>query len=228
MAWDHLVSMEINYDGGNLKASVNGGAFTLVPASAFTFNAYKGSLVGSGNDNPMAGQAAWTGGDGGAVSSQWGQSQLDLSKIGVDPGDTVQFSWDVGSDGCNGWDGWYVDDVRVYSCAPCATPATPAGLGIAAPNATTVSLNWPAAAGAAQYEVWTAVGAPYFDPTGKTCANPAPFACAVTPTTTYGAADLGDAAVNHSYVIRSANACGQSSGASNRVAEFDFALVRGN
>ena len=80
MAWDHFVSMELDYDGGNLKASVNGGAFTLVPASAFTFNEYNKNLATSNNDNPMAGQAAWTGGDGGAVSSQWGQSQIDLSQ----------------------------------------------------------------------------------------------------------------------------------------------------
>jgi Zn-dependent metalloprotease len=229
MAWDHLVSMEIEYDGGNLKASVNGGAFALVPASAFTFNAYNASLApASSNDNPMAGEAAWTGGDGGAVSSKWGQSQIDLSKIGVDPGDTVQFRWDLGSDGCNGWDGWYVDDVRVYSCAPCATPNAPTGLGIAAPNATTVSLNWPSATGATQYEVWTAENAPYFDVTGKTCANPAPYACSVTASLTYNATDLGDAAVNHSYVVRGANSCGQASAPTNHVGEFEFGLVKGN
>ncbi len=228
MAWDHLVSIEIDYDGGNLKASVNGGAFTLVPASAFTFNPYNSSLVSSGNDNPMAGQAAWTGGDGGAVTSKWGQSQLDLSKISVDPGDTVQFRWDVGSDGCNGWDGWYMDDVRVYSCAPCVAPNTPAGLGIGKQSATTINLSWAAATGASQYEVWTAENAPFFDPAGKTCANPAPYQCSVAPGTSYSAANLGSAAVNHTYVVRGANSCGQASGSSNRVGEFEFDLVKGN
>lgn len=227
MAWDHLVSMEIDYDGGNLKASVNGGAFALVPASAFTFNPYNSSLAAGDNDNPMAGQAAWTGGDGGAVSSKWGQSQIDLSKIGVDPGDKVQFRWDVGSDGCNGWDGWYLDDVRVYSCSPCAAPDAPTGLGIAAPDAATISLSWSAAAGASQYEVWTAENAPYFDVTGKTCASPAPYQCAVRTGTTYGAADLGSPAVNHSYTVRSASSCGQTAGGATRVGEFEFSLVKG-
>ncbi len=227
MAWDHLVSMEIDYDGGNLKASVNGGAWTLVPASAFTFNPYNSALATTNNDDPMAGQAAWTGGDGGAVSSKWGQSQIDLSKISVDPGDTVQFRWDVGSDGCNGWDGWYMDDVRVYSCAPCVTPNIPAGLGITAPNATTVNLAWSAATGASQYEVWTSQNAPYFDITGKSCASPAPYQCSTTAGTAYSAADLGNAAVNHNYVVRGANSCGQASGNSNRVGEFDFSLVKG-
>lgn len=228
MAWDHLVSIEIDYDGGNLKASVNGGAWTLVPASAFTYNPYNSTLATSQNDNPMAGQAAWTGGDGGAVSSKWGQSQIDLSKIGVDPGDTVQFRWDLGTDGCNGWDGWYMDDVRVYSCAPCATPNTPASVAIAKASATTLNLSWPAATGSTQYEVWTAEGAPYFDVSGKTCANPAPYACSVTNSLSYSAANLGDPAVNHSYVVRGANACGQASAASNRVGAFEFSLVKGN
>jgi hypothetical protein len=228
MAWDHLVSMEIQYDGGNLKASVNGGAFNLVPASAFTFNAYSASLLASGNDNPMAGQAAWTGGDGGAVTSKWGQSQLNLSQIGVDPGDTVRFRWDVGSDGCNGWDGWYVDDVRVYSCAPCVAPSAPAGLGISKPNPTTVNLAWSAAANASKYEVWSAANAPFFDPSGKTCANPAPYACAETSSLGWSASDLGNATVNHTYVVRAANACGQTSAASTRVAEFEYLLEAGN
>jgi hypothetical protein len=229
MAWDHLVSMELQYDGGNLKASVNGAAFSLVPASAFTFNAYNTSLASSGNDNPMAGQPAWTGGDAGAVSSQWGQSQLNLAAIGVDPGDTVQFRWDLGSDGCNGWDGWYMDDVRVFSCTTgCTAASTPGNLAIAAANATTVALSWASATGASQYEVWTAEGDPYFDPTGKACASPAPYDCSTVAGLSHNAADLGSAAVNHSYVVRAANSCGQPSGASNRVAEFEFELVEGD
>ncbi len=227
LAWDHLVSMEIDYDGGNLKASVNSGPFNLVPASAFIFNPYNSALAASNNDNPMAGQAAWTGGDGGAVSSKWGQSQIDLSKIGVDPGDTVQFRWDVGSDGCNGWDGWYVDDVRVYSCAPCVTPGSPTGVTIAVTGATTLTVSWSAASGANGYEMWSAEDAPYFDLTGKSCANPAPYQCSTTSSTTYTAPDLGSASVNHSYMVRSVNACGQTSSPSSRVGEFEFSLVKG-
>ncbi|HSH03486.1 MAG TPA: M4 family metallopeptidase [Anaerolineae bacterium] len=144
MAFDHYASMELEWDGGNLKASVNGGAFTLVPGSAFTFNGYNGSLntAGAGNDNPLAGQAAFTGADGGSVSGSWGQSQLNLSNLGANPGDTVQLRWEVGTDGCNGWDGWYVDDVRVYTCeaAPpvCVSPADVAWLSTSTSGGTTV------------------------------------------------------------------------------------------
>ena len=114
IAFDHNVATEASYDGANLKISVNGGAYTLVPAAAFIYNPYNGTLVGS--DNPMSGEAAFNGTDDGSLSSAWGQSQIDLTGV-ANPGDTVQLRFEVGMDGCNGLVGWYVDDVSVYSCA---------------------------------------------------------------------------------------------------------------
>jgi hypothetical protein len=112
------VATEAGWDGGNLKASVNGGAFTLVPASAFTFNPYNATLetAANGNTNPLAGQPAFSGTDGGEVAGSWGQSQVDLAALGVGAGDTVALRYDFGMDGCAGVDGWYVDDVHVYTC----------------------------------------------------------------------------------------------------------------
>ena len=43
-------------------------------------------------------------------------SQVDLAAAGVEPGDTVQFRFDIGRDGCGGIDGWYVDNVQVVDC----------------------------------------------------------------------------------------------------------------
>ncbi len=125
MTFDHYVSMEDEWDGGNIKYSRNGGTWTLLPSSAFTANPYNKNLntAGAGNDNPLAGQASYTGADEGGVTGTWGQSQIDLSSISVVPGDNIQFRWEVGSDGCNGWDGWYLDDILIYSCtAPTTTP----------------------------------------------------------------------------------------------------------
>jgi hypothetical protein len=118
LAFDHYVATEAGWDGGNLKASVNGGAFTLVPATAFTFNPYNTTLqtAAAGNTNPLAGQPAFSGTDGGEVAGSWGQSQVNLAALGVDPGDSVALRYDFGMDGCNGLDGWYVDDVHVYTC----------------------------------------------------------------------------------------------------------------
>jgi hypothetical protein len=111
----HFMSVEAGYDGGNVKMRVNGGAWQLIPASAFLHNPYNTTLIssGSGNTNPMAGEPAWSG--VGGASNDWGTSLIDLSGL-VDPGDTVQFRFDFGKDGCTGLDGWYVDDFEIFQC----------------------------------------------------------------------------------------------------------------
>jgi len=118
------VATETNVDGGNLKLSVNGGAFATVPGSAITFNTYTGQLaLAPANTNPMAGEAAFSGTDGGQVFGSWAQSQVDLSKINVKPGDTIQVRFDFGMDGCGAIDGWYIDDVKVQACNTKKAPA---------------------------------------------------------------------------------------------------------
>ena len=113
LAFDHYVATEFEFDGGNLKISINGGAYTVVPASAYTFNPYNATLQPT---NPLAGQPGFSGTDGGEVTGSWGQSQIDLAAAGVVPGDTIRLRYDFGMDGCAGIDGWYVDDVNAYTC----------------------------------------------------------------------------------------------------------------
>lgn len=122
LAFDHWVATEfafgLAWDGGNLKVRVNGGGWQLVPGNAFTFNAYNRTLAtfGQGNTNPLAGEAAFNGTDGGSVGGSWGQSQVDLSGF-AGPGDTIQLRFEFGIDGCGGQIGWFVDDVQAYTCA---------------------------------------------------------------------------------------------------------------
>jgi Zn-dependent metalloprotease len=118
LTFEHYVATEFGFDGGNLKISINGGPYVLVPASAYTFNPYNTTLVtaAGGNTNPMAGQQAFSGTDGGQVTGSWGQSQINLAAVGVMPGDTIRLRFDFGMDGCAGIDGWYVDDVKVRAC----------------------------------------------------------------------------------------------------------------
>jgi bacillolysin len=82
MAFNRSISTEINWDGGNLKYSINGGNWTLMPSSTFTFNPYNLTLntTAQGNDNPMQAESAFSGGDGGAVDESWGQSQLNFDE----------------------------------------------------------------------------------------------------------------------------------------------------
>ncbi|PSL23610.1 M4 family metallopeptidase [Dyadobacter jiangsuensis] len=123
MAFDHYVATEEGMDGGNIKYSINGGAWTIVPATAFTANPYNMNLTtsGAGNNNPLQGQQAFSGSDGGTIAGSWGQSQVNLSALSLLPGQTIRFRFEMGTDACGAVDGWYIDNLRVYTCA--STPA---------------------------------------------------------------------------------------------------------
>jgi hypothetical protein len=120
LRFEHYFATDPGYDGGNVKVSVNGGPFALVPASAFVFNDYPGVLIdeAGGSMNPLGGEPAFTGTDGGGVTGSWAVSQIDLSAVGVRPRDRIRVRFDMGLDGCFGVDGWYVDDVEVQACKP--------------------------------------------------------------------------------------------------------------
>jgi Zn-dependent metalloprotease len=115
--FDHWVSTETGWDGGNLKISVNGGAWQLVKAADFIYNPYNATLitVGAGSDNPLAGQPAFSGGDAGTVGGSWGRSMINLAPYAV-PGDKVKIRFELGNDCGGGALGWYLDDFSVYSC----------------------------------------------------------------------------------------------------------------
>jgi hypothetical protein len=122
LTFDHYVATEFGWDGGNVKISINGGAFTLIPTAAYVFNEPNTALAAApGNTNPMASEDGFTGTDGGQVTGSWGTSFVDLAAAGVDAGDQVRFRFDYGRDGCGGLDGWYVDNVRVTNCEPVTT-----------------------------------------------------------------------------------------------------------
>ncbi len=114
LAFDHFISIEAGWDGGNIKYKIGADDWVLVPLSAFIANGYNSTIETSGN--PLSGQPGFTGADGGSVSGSWGQSRIDLTALGLDPGESIQLRWDLGTDECNGLDGWYIDDVRIYSC----------------------------------------------------------------------------------------------------------------
>ncbi|MHC4695303.1 MAG: M4 family metallopeptidase [Planctomycetota bacterium] len=116
VAFDHWVATEAGWDGGIISKSVNGDPFVPIPFWNFIFNGYNATLNG-GSDNPLAGLDAFTGTDEGRVGGSWGQSQINLAGI-AGPGDDIQLRFELGLDGCNGVVGWYVDEIKVYSCAP--------------------------------------------------------------------------------------------------------------
>jgi hypothetical protein len=117
MAFDHWMASEAGWDGGNVKISVNGGPWELIDFTDFVYNSYNVFLFSAaqGNTNPIAGEQAFSGTDGGAVDGTWGRSIIDLEGYAV-PNDKIRLRFDIGNDGCNGAFGWYVDDVSVFQC----------------------------------------------------------------------------------------------------------------
>jgi Zn-dependent metalloprotease len=111
--FDHYIATEERVDGGNLKISVNGGPFEVVPSEAFLFNPYNDTLrLPQWNDNPMAGEEAFVGTNDTTFRGSWGQSQVHLGGI-AQGGDTIVLRFDFGTDGCLGQDGWYIDNVKL-------------------------------------------------------------------------------------------------------------------
>ncbi len=109
----HYVETEIGFDGGNIKISINSNAWSVIPDEVFQFNPYNATIntfAADDNTNPLEGQRGWTGAGG-----RWGTSLIELTSL-VAPGDSVQFRFDFGKDGCTGFKGWYVDDFKLYTC----------------------------------------------------------------------------------------------------------------
>jgi hypothetical protein len=117
LTFKHWVATEAAWDGGNLKISVNGGPWQLVQPGDFVYNPYNMTLAtaAQGNTNPIAGEPAFSGTDGGSVGGSWGRSILNLAPY-AKPKDKIQLRFDLGNDGCSGNVGWFVDDVMVYQC----------------------------------------------------------------------------------------------------------------
>jgi hypothetical protein len=125
LAFDHYVATETGWDGGNVKISVNGGEYAIVPEAAFLFNPYNSAVIDvtivngeeTQNTNPLAGEPAYTGLDQGELTGSWGRSQIDLAAL-ADPGDRIRLRFDFGVDGCTGVEGWYIGNFEVSTNNP--------------------------------------------------------------------------------------------------------------
>jgi serine protease AprX len=93
---------ESRFDGGNVKVSVNGGAFqTINPVGGYPI-----ASISSSFSNPLGGQPGYaeTGG------ARWTKATFDLTGIAVE-GNTIAIRFDFGADNNSiTYRGWYIDN----------------------------------------------------------------------------------------------------------------------
>ena len=118
-AYDPATNSFVQYDCGGVEYSVNDGPWTDAGSlmSAPEDNGYSGTLSMT-SDNPIEGRQAFTDLTGGYAATR-----ADLGSL---PAGSIKVRFRVGTDTGNSptgsfW-GWYIDDVRIYSCASGSRP----------------------------------------------------------------------------------------------------------
>ncbi len=104
-----------NWDGGVVEYSINNGGSWSDAGPLFDTNGYKGALHAS---NPLGVRSAFISDSHGYISSR-----LNLSSLA---GQSVRFRWRMGTDSSVFDQGWFIDDVRIYTCSggPTNTPTS--------------------------------------------------------------------------------------------------------
>ena len=110
------------YDGGVVEYSGNGGASWTDLGSLAVNNGYDAPIVAfssGGVVNPLAGLNAF-----GRISPNFQTSRYDLSSLA---GQTIRIRFRFGTDNYPNlvYDGWYIDDISVYSCGAPQVPGAP-------------------------------------------------------------------------------------------------------
>ncbi len=96
-----------DYDGGVVEYSTDGGASWLDAGSLMEANGYTDTLYAS-SGNPLGGRQAFCGKSSGYISTR-----LNLTPLA---GQSVRFRFRIGTDSSVWGLGWFIDDIRIYSC----------------------------------------------------------------------------------------------------------------
>ncbi len=188
-------------DGGRLEYSSDGGlawhdilagdgVAVVADPDRITSGGYTHTLALGGNDNPLAGAAAWSG-----ASTGWEELEVDLAAFA---GARLLLRFRLGLDQSVAVDGgWWLDDLVIElprACQSCLGPSPPAAVTAVA-AADGVAVAWTAVAAAHRYRVERAdgAGAPFL-PVAEVSAGESLLDAAVSGGTTYRyrvAADAG-------------------------------------
>ncbi|HSN54956.1 MAG TPA: hypothetical protein VLT32_09795, partial [Candidatus Sulfomarinibacteraceae bacterium] len=108
--WHHFET-ETGYDGGVLEVSTDGSTWADVEAAGGVFLAggYNDTLS-TGYRNPLPGRDAWSG------TGNLQQAQVDLTPLA---GGDLWIRFRFGCDSSVSDQGWWVDDIRIETTAPC-------------------------------------------------------------------------------------------------------------
>ncbi|MEM6395089.1 MAG: M4 family metallopeptidase [Bacteroidota bacterium] len=123
LSFDHYFCLQNGRDGGLLYIRRVNGNWVQVTPPFFSFNGYPDRLDPPIiNNNPDANLWAFTGADSSSTTGSWGTSQVDLTAVGILPGDSIQLAWHLSTDGCDALLGWYLDDIEIAACIENALP----------------------------------------------------------------------------------------------------------
>ena len=111
-AYEFEYSSAGNYDGGVLEYSTNSGLSWNDAGPLMEYNGYKGKIYGN-YINPLKGRSAFVGSSHGYISTR-----LNLASLA---GKNVNFRWRMGLDDIGTALGWWVDNIKVYTCGKSAT-----------------------------------------------------------------------------------------------------------
>jgi hypothetical protein len=109
-SWSFERSSGANFDGGIIEVSANGGAWTDVATLGLPVSrGYNGTITtAAGFDNPLRGRKAFVG-----TSNGYTATRIDLTKVA---GKSLRFRFRVATDSDVADEGWFIDDLKVYTC----------------------------------------------------------------------------------------------------------------
>jgi hypothetical protein len=107
-SYDFDADLFDTYDGGVVEYSTDGGQTYQDAGALFTDNGYTGDMTPH-TDNLLAGRDAFVDRSKGYTSTR-----ADLSSLA---GENVRFRFRIGTDSTFNDYGWFIDDIRIYTCS---------------------------------------------------------------------------------------------------------------
>ncbi len=191
-------------DVGVVRYSTDGGATWADAGPLVSGGAAYNGAASSTTDNPLAGVPGFVGDSYGYTATE-----LDLSSLA---GQNVRFAFGLGTTSKTFEPdiGWFIDDLRVWTCTSCDPPGAPTGLTATATEVASNEMylvSWEAVEDADRYEIQEATASDFSDATGTL----------VTATSVAARHDV-EADTTFHYRVRALRDCGESSDWSGAVA----------